>query len=217
MSMQQSRDAVGIPITVGLGGVVEEMKLPPSTVWTGNQGEFGSKHILNPAMLTAWPRSCFKKTVYVTKHTFCFTAHHVGFYWRKPIVVSRSVQCPPNKLCNISPSLPITIKAHMSKLSDMHIVKLLANQTKVSFALNPVNGFKGIMKSKPLSFAGPGHKHLCATLLHINITGEYEEFYGHYSNGKRLYYLQQFTFPLALNSKTLDAAMSLADVDIPSE
>ncbi|KAJ9063370.1 hypothetical protein DSO57_1000697 [Entomophthora muscae] len=134
MSMQHSRDAVGIPITVGLGGLAVEMKLPPSTVWTGNQGEFGSKHILNPAMLTAWPRSCFKKTVYITSHTFCFTAHHVGFYWGKPIVVSRSVQCLPNKLCNISPNLPINIKAHISRESDTNIVQSLAKQTTISFA-----------------------------------------------------------------------------------
>ncbi|KAJ9063368.1 hypothetical protein DSO57_1000695 [Entomophthora muscae] len=217
MGMQQSRDAVGIPITVGLGGVAVEMKLPPSTVWNGNQGEFGSKHVLHPGMMTAWPQICFKKKMYITHHTFCFKARHVEFYWGKPTIISSSIQCPPNKLCSISPNLPINIKAHISKESDMNIVQSLAKQTKISFTLNPIHRFKGIMKSKPLFFAGPAHKHLCASILHINITGEYEEFHGHTSNGKMLYDLRHFTFPLALNSKTLDAAMSLADVVMPSE
>ncbi|KAJ9060995.1 hypothetical protein DSO57_1025069 [Entomophthora muscae] len=216
MGMQQSRDAAELPITVGLSEVVVEMKLPPNTVWSGNQGEFGSKHILNPAMLTAWPRGCFKKTAYVTEHIFCFKAHHVEFYWGKPTVVSRSVKCPPNEQCPISPNLPINLKAHTSKESDMHIVKLLANQTKVLLALNPVLEFKGIMKSKPLSFAGPGHKHLCATVLHINITGKYEEFHIHNMDSDHLYGLQHFTFPLALSSKTLDAAISLTEVGMSS-
>ncbi|KAJ9063369.1 hypothetical protein DSO57_1000696 [Entomophthora muscae] len=73
------------------------------------------------------------------------------------------------------------------------------------------------MTSNPLSFAGPAHKNLFASILHINITGEYEEFHSHNSNGKKLNDLRHFTFPLALNSKTLDAAMSLADVVMPSE
>ncbi|KAJ9060994.1 hypothetical protein DSO57_1025068 [Entomophthora muscae] len=73
------------------------------------------------------------------------------------------------------------------------------------------------MTSNPLSFAGPAHKNLFASIIHINITGEYEEFHSHNSNGKKLYDLRHFTFPLALNSKTLDAAMSLADIVMPSE
>ncbi|KAJ9063373.1 hypothetical protein DSO57_1000700 [Entomophthora muscae] len=201
MGLQHSRNAAGIPVTFGLGGVAVEMKLP-STVWIGEQGQFGSKHVLHPGMMTAWPQICFKKKMYITHHTFCFKARHVEFYWGKPTVMSKPVHCPPNRLC----------KCLQFKIIWDNIVKLLANQTKVLLALNPVLEFKEIMKSKPLSFAGPGHKHLCASILHVNITGEYEEFHIYNLDGDNFYSLQHFTFPLALSSKILDAAISLTDV-----
>ncbi|KAJ9063366.1 hypothetical protein DSO57_1000693 [Entomophthora muscae] len=212
MGLQHSRNAARIPVTFGLGGVAVEMKLPPSTVWIGEQGQFGSNHVLHPGMMTAWPQICFKKKMYITHHTFCFKARHVEFYWGKPTVISKPVHCPPNKLCSVTPNLSTNKNAYNSKESGMNIAKLLANQTKVLLALNPVLEFKGIMKSKPISFAGPGHKHLCASILHVNITGEYEEFHIYDLDGDHFYSLQHFTFPLALSSKTLDAAISLTDV-----
>ncbi|KAJ9063365.1 hypothetical protein DSO57_1000692 [Entomophthora muscae] len=163
MGSQQSHGAAEIPITVGLGGVAVEMKLPPSTVWNGNQGEFGSKHVLHPGMMTAWPQICFKKKMYITHHTFCFKARHVEFYWGKPTIISSSIQCPPNKLCSVTPNLSINKKAQESKPSEINIVKLLAKQIRLSLDLTPVYEFNGILKSKPLSFMGPG----ISTFVHL--------------------------------------------------
>ncbi|KAJ9063374.1 hypothetical protein DSO57_1000701 [Entomophthora muscae] len=164
MGSQQSHGAAEIPITVGLGGVAVEMKLP-STVWIGEQGQFGSKHVLHPGMMTAWPQICFKKEAYVTKHIFCFTAHHVEFYWGKPTIISSPIQCPPNKLCSVTPNLSINKKAQESKPSEINIVELLAKQIRLFLALYPVYEFEGILKSEPLSFMEPGNKHLCDLYL----------------------------------------------------
>lgn len=189
------------------GGVVASPRaqLPPGAAWALHGG-FGARHYLNTTNLREWPRSCCKEPSRVAVTTYCFTPHHVEYYWDRPARISDPVDCPASTVCSVSPSHAVEKHVRYSQRTGMSMVKHLISHMRRIFKLKPTYIFYGKLPSASFVFKSPAKKTLAASVLHIQITGKHEEFRDHEGyDDTRMY-----TFPLVIKTD-LDAAVGLVD------